>query len=364
MKTIVLGGYGNFGARICRALANWPGIELIVAGRDGARAQALAAQCGVTSAVIDITDERLARHLSDLGVDLVIHSAGPFQQQGYGVALAAAAAGAHYIDLADGRRFVCDFQATLNAWFLRQGRTAVTGASTVPALSSAVIDHLASGWSSISHIDYCIAPAQTAPRGIATLEGVLSYCGAPIEVWQDGRWVTQHGWCAPARVHFARLKPRIGALCDIPDLELFPAYYKGVQSVMFRAALEVGLGQRGLAAIGALRRWGLIRRPERLAAFMNRAADGLDMFGTALGGMVVRVRGIDGAGAPVSAAWHIAADDDSGPEIPCMPAILLARRLAQGKPFKAGAFTSTSQLTLAEFEPEFSKWGMVTELGA
>ena len=95
---------------------------------------------------------------------------------------------------------------------------------------------------------------------------------------------------------------------------------------------------------------------------MNRAADVLDPFGSALGGMVVRVRGIDGAGAAASAAWHIAADDDHGPEIPCMPAILLARRLASGAPFAAGAFTSISQLTLAEFEPEFRKWDMVTEL--
>ncbi len=364
MKTIVLGGYGNFGARICRALANWPGIELVVAGRDASKAAALAAECGASSAVIDITDERLARKLTALNVDLVIHTAGPFQQQGYGVALASAAAGAHYIDLADGRRFVCDFKATLDAWFRRQGRKAVTGASTVPALSSAVIDHLTAGWQSIGEIDYCIAPAQTAPRGIATLEGVLSYCGAPVEVWQDGSWVTQHGWCNPASVHFARLKPRIGALCDIPDLELFPEHYKGVQSVMFRAALEVGISQRALAAVGALRRWGLIRHPERMAAFMNRTAGGLDMFGTSLGGMVVRVRGIDGAGTSASAAWHISADNDHGPEIPCMPAILLARRLAAGEPFVAGAYTSASQLTLAEFEPEFRKWGMVTELGA
>ena len=364
MKTIVLGGYGNFGSRICRALANTPGIDLVVAGRNLASARALAEECGAGAAAIDVTDPKLAQVLLEQGAALVIHTAGPFQAQGYGVALAAAAAGAHYIDLADGRRFVCDFPPALNQAFRAQDRVAISGASTVPALSSAVVDHLTAGWRSIAEVDFCIAPAQTAPRGIATMEGVLSYCGAPIEVWQDGRWVTQFGWCAPSKVHFARLKPRIGALCDIPDLELFPAYYKGVQSVMFRAALEVSIGQRGLAVIGALRRWGLIRRPERLAAFMNRAADGLDMFGTALGGMVVRVRGIDGAGAPASAAWHVSADDDHGPEIPCMPAILLARRLAAGEPFQAGAFTSTSQLTLAEFEPEFRKWGMVTELGA
>lgn len=364
MKTIVLGGYGNFGARISRALANWPGIDLVIAGRDAAKARELAAECGVASAVIDITDEQLALRLSELGAALVIHTAGPFQQQGYAVALAAAEAGAHYIDLADGRRFVCDFPAALDAVFRARGRTAVTGASTVPALSSAVVDRLTAGWCSITDIDYCIAPAQTAPRGDATMAAVLSYCGAPIQLWQGGAWVTRHGWGAPVRVEYARLKPRLGALCDIPDLELFPAYYPGVQSVMFRAALEVGISQRGLAAIGALRRWGIIARPERMAGFMNWAADGLDLFGSSLGGMVVRVRGIDGAGAATQAAWHIAADDDNGPEIPCMPAILLARRLAAGLPSEAGAFTSIGQLTLADFAPEFSKWGMVTDFSA
>jgi saccharopine dehydrogenase-like NADP-dependent oxidoreductase len=364
LKTIVLGGYGNFGARICRALANWPGIDLVVAGRSAAKAGELATECGVTAAAIDIDDPNLAQRLTELGAGLIVHAAGPFQDQGYAVARAAAAAGAHYIDLADGRRFVCDFPAALDQAFRQQGRRAVTGASTVPALSSAVIDHLSAGWRSVTEIDYCIAPGQTAPRGVATMAGVLNYCGAPIALWQGGRWTTQYGWSAPRTVRFARIKPRLGALCDIPDLELFPRYYPGVQSMMFRAALEVRIGQRGMQLIAALRRRGLLTRPERLAAFMNRAADGLDLFGSSRGAMVVRLRGVDHAGVNTSAEWQITADDDSGPEIPCMPAILLARRLAAGEPFEPGAFTSVSQLTLADFSAEFSKWDMLTDLDA
>jgi saccharopine dehydrogenase-like NADP-dependent oxidoreductase len=364
VKTIILGGYGNFGARISRALANSPGIDLVIAGRDLAKARALAVECGATAAAIDINDPDLARVLQDLGAGMVIHTAGPFQEQGYAVALAVAAAGAHYIDLADGRRFVCDFSAAVDQAFLARDRIAITGASTVPALSSAVIDHLSAGWRSISDIEFCIAPAQTAPRGVATMAAVLSYCGAPVQVWQGGRWTAMPGWGNPVRVEYARLRPRLASLCDIPDLELFPAHYPGVQSVIFRAALELGVSQRGMALIGALRRMGVIARPERLAAFLNRAADGLDIFGSALGGMVVRVRGIDGAGAVVERAWHIAADDDNGPEIPCMAAILLARRIASGQLRSSGARTSTSALTLRDFEPEFQKWGMVTDIGA
>jgi saccharopine dehydrogenase-like NADP-dependent oxidoreductase len=364
VKTIVLGGYGNFGTRICRALANSPAIKLVVAGRDLAKATALAQECGAEAAAIDINDPNLTQRLLDLGAGLVIHTAGPFQAQGYAVALAVAAAGAHYIDLADGRRFVCDFPAALDAAFRRQQRIAITGASTVPALSSAVVDYLADGWTSMVEIDFCIAPAQTAPRGVATMAAVLSYCGAPVQVWQGGTWVTQYGWAAPQRVQYARLRPRLASLCDIPDLELFPAYYPGVQSVMFRAALEIGVSQRSLAMVAALRRMGVIKHPERLAAFLNRAADALDLFGSALGGMVVRVRGVDAAGAAISRSWHIAADDDHGPEIPCMAAILLARRIAAGELNETGARSSIGQLALADFEPEFQKWNMVTDVGA
>ncbi len=364
MKTVVLGGYGNFGARICRALSTGSdnsAIDLIVAGRDGAKAADFARSCGARSAVVDIDDPGLARVLAKLGAQLVIHTAGPYQTQGYSVARACAQAGAHYIDLADGRRFVCDFPHTLNGAFKDSGQLGISGASSVPALSSAVINHLTEGWRTVSDIDVCIAPAQTAPRGVATMAAVLSYCGAPIQVWQNGRWETQFGWTTPVTVEYARLKPRMAALCDIPDLELFPAHYPGVQSVMFRAALEVGVGQRGLAAIAALRRMGVIPRPEGMASFLNRSAVLLDRFGSALGGMVVRVGGVDAAGAQVKAEWHIAADDDHGPEIPAMAAILLARRLASGALTDSGATTALGLLTLADFETEFGKWNMVCD---
>lgn len=362
MKTLILGGYGNFGARIARALARHDGIELLIAGRDAARAAALAASLGpdARAHALDVNDEsQLAAALR--GIGLLIHTAGPFQTQGYGVARAAARVGVHYIDLADGRRFVCDFATALDDAFRSANRCAITGASTVPALSSAVVDHLAHGWRALDEIDLCIAPAHNATRGTATMAAVLGYCGEPIEVWLDSRWQRRRGWAAPTAVQFARLAPRLGALCDIPDLELFPARYRGVRSVMFRAALEVPATQRGLALLAALRGARCVPSPARWVGALNALAAVFDPLGSATGGMVVRVRGVAADGARAARAWHITAGDNHGPEIPCMAAILLAERIARGDAPAPGASACIGHLRLADFAPEFARWGMVTD---
>jgi hypothetical protein len=77
--------------------------------------------------------------------------------------------------------------------------------------------------------------------------------------------------------------------------------------------------------------------------------------------MVLRVAGLDAQGKPAQRAWHISADNDHGPEIPCMAAILLARQLAQAHHLPVGAHACIGLLQLADFESEFARWGMVTE---
>ncbi len=317
---------------------------------------------GAQGVAVDLAAPDFSERLRALDVELLIHTAGPFQGQSYGVAAAAVQAGAHYIDLGDGRRFVCDFSKAMDAAFLQVGRVGISGASTVPALSSAVVEHLARGWRTIESIDICIAPAQTAPRGEATLAAVLSYCGAPIQVWDQARWSPQRGWSHPRRVRFARLRPRLGALCDIPDLELFPSRYGVTERVMFRAALEVEATQRALAMLAGLRALGILKRPEILAAPLHTAAKAFDVLGSSLGGMVVRVQGVNATGQRVGREWHIAAGDDHGPEIPCMAAILLARRLARGQLSLMGAHVCAGLLDLNEFQPEFERWGMQTDV--
>jgi hypothetical protein len=131
---------------------------------------------------------------------------------------------------------------------------------------------------------------------------------------------------------------------------------------MFRAALEVGLAQQAFACMAWLRRAGLLPAPQKLAPLLHSAGRVFDALGTALGGMVVRVEGTDAQGRAARRAWHIAADHNHGPEIPCMAAILLARRLARGQALPHGAHACAGLLALHEFEPEFARWGMVSDI--
>ena len=77
--------------------------------------------------------------------------------------------------------------------------------------------------------------------------------------------------------------------------------------------------------------------------------------------MVVRVAGEGGAGQGLRGEWHITADNDHGPEIPCMASILLARRVARGEVLAPGAQVCMGLLTLEDFLPEFARWGMETD---
>jgi hypothetical protein len=359
MRIVVLGGAGNFGARIVRALRADPNIELLVAGR---RMVSVPAAEDVPVTLVDIDEAGFAQGLKALSPGLVIHCVGPFQGQDYSVANAALAAGAHYLDLADGRHFIAEFAAGVNAHAVRAGCVAITGASTLPALSSAVVEELRVGMSALESIEVTIAPGQRAPRGKATLEAVFSYLGRPFPIWRNGQWKQAWGWMELQEMRLD-IDRRLAAACDVPDLELFPTRYAGIQTVSFSAALEFGLQHLALWGLAGLRRIGLPFPVARWAVRLNRFVGMFDAVAGEKGGMRVSVVGnrSDGGGR-TRRTWQLTAPAMDGPEIPCMAAILLARRLARGEDFQSGAFPCMGFSTLSEFAPEFARWKFTTRM--
>ena len=172
---LVLGGYGVFGAKICRRLAKDPAIRLIAAGRSLAKAQALVSAIRTETpdaeveAKVVVLPLGLAAALGELKPRLVIHNAGPFQGQDYAVPMACIEAGVDYLDLADDRQFVAGFDV-LEAAARAKDVLAVSGVSTLPGLSSTVVAMLKPRFNRMRRIAMGIVPANRMPRGLAVVE--------------------------------------------------------------------------------------------------------------------------------------------------------------------------------------------------
>jgi len=355
---VILGGYGNFGARICRALAKLGEAEIVIAGRNRQRANRLADELSrkyprsrLRGAELDCEHPHFVRQLGAIAPIIVVHTAGPFQGQDYSVAQACLACRSHYIDLADGRRFVTGF-GKLDRDARRKSVLLVTGASTLPGISSALIDDLTSDLSSVTSIETSIAPAGRTQRGEATIAAVLSYCGKPFDTFENSEWTARYGWQDRRRVNYGPFTRSVAA-CDVPDLELLPRRYPGVQSVTFHAGPEPRWQHISLWLMAALTRAGLVRDWSRYSRLFTRADAWLTRFGTEIGAMQVRVLGVDTNGKSLVRRWNLIAKNNHGPEIPCVPAIVLAKKLLTGRIRERGARPCMGLITLDEVTAEF-----------
>jgi len=358
-KTIVvIGGTGHFGGRICRRLIGEPNTCLVVTSRSLKKAEAFASELRkidsdylVIAATLDHGTVSFEADLASLSPDIVIHTAGPYQGQSYRVVEACISVNAHYIDLADGREFVEQF-SELDNRCKYAGVIAVTGASTLPGLSSAVVNHFSDELQNLRSIRMSIAPAHQTPRGISTVSAVLSYCGKPFSVLKDGSTTIEHGWHDLQWQYYPTLGKRLSAACDVPDLSMLPSYFIGVKTVTFHAAIEARWEQLGLWCMGWLSRIGLVKSWSKLVPFFNFISERTIKLGSDRGGMHIQISGTDDTGVSKEIDWYLTAENNHGPEIPCTPAIILARKLARCEVATTGAMPCLGLFDLDEFDHE------------
>ncbi len=227
----------------------------------------------------------------------------------------------------------------------------MSGASSLPGVSSAVVDGLAAGLASIRSIETSIAPAGRSPRGEATVASVLSYCGKPFLRLENGAWVERHGWQDRRSIAYPAFERRVAA-CDVPDLELFPARYPGLETVTFHAGAESVWQQACLGLMASFARAGLVRDWSRHARLFTRLGRRAEHRGSDVGAMRVVVDGADRAGNRIRRTWDLTAGSNHGPQIPCVPAIAIARRLLAGELDERGAKACLGLADLDDFARE------------
>lgn len=352
-RILILGANGNFGRRIATALAK-AAFPIIIAGRNQEKIQELKStiaadfpSASIETAVFDAHKE-LPQYLERLSPAVLINTCGPFQLSDYGIAQTCIDHNSHYIDLSDAREFVTEIHS-LDQKARDAGVLIVSGASSVPGLSSAVLEHYKNEFAQIDSLKYGISPGQKANRGLATTQAIMSYVGKPLKPFAGHR--KAYGWQDIYRQKFPELGSRWMANCEVPDLDLLPERYN-IKSIQFSAGMELSILHLGIWLLSWLVRLGLPLNLPARAETLLKASYWFDGLGSPDGGMYMSIRGKDNQDRDKTLNWFVIAKNNHGPQIPTIPAIILAKKLAEGKLTQTGATPCVGLINLEEYQAE------------
>lgn len=364
MRILIVGGYGTFGGRIVELLDREAAFTLIVAGRSMASARTFCAGRGATAAQLQPArfdrDGDLGAQLETFSPDIVIDASGPFQEYGEGacrLVSACIAARIHYLDLADGSAFVEGVSAH-DAAARQAGVYALSGVSSFPVLTAAVVRRLAGSLVRVDEISGGIAPSPFAGVGANVIRAIAGYAGQPVAYLGRtakiiGRPFTQQRRYTIAPPGRLPLRNTLFSLVDVPDLRALSAVWPQARRVWMGAGPAPEILHRALIFCAWLVRMGIVRTLAPLAPLMHWATNRL-RWGEHRGGMFVEVKGADAEGAAQTRSWHLLAEGADGPLIPSMAVQAIVLKHLAGAPPRAGARACVDDLELEDYERLFA----------
>lgn len=356
MKIVIIGGYGVFGSLTARLLAR-DGHQIWLAGRRPEQGRALAQDLEAQTLKLDI--DKAPEAVFKVAPDVVIDAAGPFQNYGddpYSVPKLCIAHGCHYLDLSDSASFTKGI-AALNNKAKAAGVFVLSGASSVPGLSSCVVEDLIRPLNEIDHIDIAILPGNRAPRGMSVIKSITSGVGRPYQVWRDGVWQTMTGWTDRRMYELEPGMQRAGYSVEVPDIALLPEK-TGAKSVMFRAGLELPLMNWALSLLAKIRQHRHFELPDIAYSALYILSKALYPFGSDRGGMQVTVSGKRG-GRNLTRKWRLIAEKGHGPFV---PGIMCRAILREHETINAGARPCLAELTRPKVESAMTDLEVHTDI--
>lgn len=371
-KILIIGGYGNFGKRLAKNLAlNYP-YKIAIAGRSIERAKNLSTAIEkqynkhIDFYSIDVASDTLPEKLQTISPHIVVNASGPYLYnsgnhdceknipQNYILAKTCAHLGIHYIDLADSRDYVFHFKSELHDLALKNNVSLVTGASSVPGLSSAVIsnyiNHYTSQGYTLNSLKYGIAPGNQTERGLATVASILSYTGQAFLTKYNNQHAQIYGWQDLQLKNFGPpLRRRWMSNCNIPDLGLFPEYYPEIRSIQFQAGLEVSILHLGLWLLSWLPRIGLINNLDQFSQQLTNLSEYFINCGSDAGGMFMELELISETNPTKHIEWQLIAENGVGPNVPTFSAELVINKIINNQ-LASGAMPCINLFSLDEIE--------------
>ncbi|TGT65881.1 SDR family NAD(P)-dependent oxidoreductase [bacterium M00.F.Ca.ET.159.01.1.1] len=372
MKLLIVGGYGTFGGRIVQLLENEPRLELLVAGRSLGKAEAYCKGRGATRArlapVMFDRDGDLRTQLTGMRPDIVVDASGPFQAYGegrYRLVEACIDACIHYLDLADGSEFV-DGISAFDAAAKAAGVMVLSGVSSFPVLTAAVVRRLSAGMARIESIRGGIAPSPFAGVGENVIRAIASYAGRPVRLLRNGKAAEGYPLTEQMRTTIAPpghvpVRNTLFSLVDVPDLRALQVLWPEASTIWMGAGPVPEVLHRALIGLAWLVRAGLVPSLSSLAPLMHWATNRLS-WGEHRGGMFVAVEGADADGRPIRRSWHLLAEGDDGPLIPSMAVEAIIRKALDDRMPMPGARAAVRDVELEDYEKLFASKTIYTGL--
>lgn len=355
---LIIGGTGVFGRRLLTHLARFENIAIVFSSRSLKKANDLSNRLSerhpdrqIRGIALDHR-QNLAAILAELNPFAVIDCSGPFQSADYNTAETVLKSGAHLIDLADARKYLAAYHTHLDDTARKHKVVGLSGASSTPALSASVVRDLTRNWQRIDTIDICITPGGKSEVGASVIAAIMSYAGADIPTWRNGRLETISGWGQSKRARISGLGNRRVSPVETFDAESLGPRFNVHARVSFSAGLESQLEQWGMELIARLRRLRLVPHPRHLIPLLLQFRKVTRLFASDQGAMQVEVSGIDASGDQAHAKWSLLAKQDHGPFIPVLPAAAALRRLLENS-IPVGARTADQALRLEDIQNEW-----------
>lgn len=369
LRLLIIGGYGTFGGRLAELLCRNEALSLVIAGRSKPAALAFcdALPPGASREALALDrDVEVARQISEVGPDIVVDASGPFQAYGndpYRVVKAALAAGAHYLDLADSPEFVRGIRQ-FDRLAKEKGLVVLSGVSSFPVLSAAMVRELTANLRRIDSITGGIAPSPYAGVGYNVIRAIAGYAGKRVPVRRNGRNASARALVETRRFTIAPpgelpLFPRKFSLVNVPDLQMLADEWPEVRDVWMGAAPEPAPLHWLLRWFAGLVRLGLVPSLAPLARLIHFTANTV-RWGEHRGGMFVEVSGEAADGRAVARSGHLVAEGRHGLYIPSMAVEAIVRNWLEGRPPRAGARPATAELEMSDYERVFADRPILT----
>jgi hypothetical protein len=362
MKILIIGGYGTFGGRLAHLLADDERLTLLIAGRSKQKAEAFCKQLSSKAnkaALFFDRDGDVESQIREISPRLVVDATGPFQIYGndpYRVTKACIANGIDYVDLADGTDFVknvnqFDQEAKAKNIFV------LSGVSSLPVLSAAVIRRLSRDLVKINSITAGIAPSPYAGVGLNVIRAISSYAGKRLQLVRDGRAANAYALTETMRYTISPpghlpLDNNLYSLVDVPDLQVLPDLWPELDSIWMGAGPVPEILHRMLIGLSWLVRIHLLPSLLPFASLFHFVMNIL-RWGDHRGGMFVLIRGLERDGKNIERSWHLVAEGNDGPFIPSMGVTALIKNILSGKKPLSGARPGTQDVELEDYEAIF-----------